>query len=87
MRAIVACFADVKKNFRENRMIGYDLDPVHFVSAPHMTWNALLKPTKEHIDLISNPEIYRMIQQNVRGGICNCSVGYARAKNKYMGTL
>ena len=31
--------------------------------------------------------MYRMIQPNIRGGICHASVRYARANNKFMGAL
>ena len=31
--------------------------------------------------------MYRMIQPNIRGGICHASVRYASANNKLMGSL
>ena len=39
------------------------------------------------LELISDSEMYRMIQPNIRGGICHASVRYARANNIYMGSL
>ena len=36
---------------------------------------------------MTDPEMYRMIQPNIRGGICHASVQYARANNKLMGSL
>jgi hypothetical protein len=39
------------------------------------------------LELISDPEMYRMIQPNIRGGICHASGRYAKANNKYMGSL
>ena len=39
------------------------------------------------LELISDPEMYRMIQPNIRGGICHASGRYALANNKYMGKL
>ena len=39
------------------------------------------------LELISDPEMYQMIQPNIRGGICNASGRYALANNKYMGAL
>ena len=39
------------------------------------------------LDLISAPEMYRMIQPNIRGGIFHASIRYACANNKYMGAL
>ena len=44
-----------------------------------------------HIDkpipLITDPEMYQMIQQNIRGGSCHASVRYARANNKLIGSF
>ena len=39
------------------------------------------------LELICDPEMYRMIQPNIRGGICHESGRYVRANNKYMGEL
>ena len=45
----------------------------------------MLKYIDRPINLITDPEMYRMIQSNIRGGICPISVRYARAHNKLMG--
>ena len=41
----ILLLADVMENFRLNCLSGYDLDPVYFVSSPHLAWNALLNKT------------------------------------------
>ena len=73
--------------FRNNSLDEYQLDPAYSVSAPQLGWNALLKDTDRPIPLFTDPEMYRMIQPNIRGGICHASVRYARANNKLMGSL
>ena len=73
--------------FRNNLLNEYQLDPAYFVSAPQLAWNALLKNINQSIPLITDFEMYRMIQPNIRGGICHVSVRYARANNKLMGSL
>ena len=83
----VCLLADVYQTFRATSKEAYDLDPAYFVSAPQLAWNAMLKFIKRPIQLISDAEMYRMIQPAVRGGICHASVRYARANNKYMGSL
>ena len=65
----------------------YELDPAHFVSAPHLSWDAMLKTTGCTLDLISDPAMFEMIDSGMRGGICMISQRYARANNKYMGKL
>ena len=47
----------------------------------------MLKYIDRPIHLIADPKMYRMIQSNIRGGICDVSVRYARANNKLMGQL
>ena len=47
----------------------------------------MFKKQSLKLELISAPEMYRMIQPNVRGGICHSSVRYTRANYKYMGAL
>ena len=79
--------ADVFQAFRKNSLDEYQLDPAYFVSAPRLAWNALLKHIDRQILLITDPEMYRMIQPNIRGGICHASVRYARANNKFIGSL
>ena len=84
----VALLADVFQNFREICFRGrYQLDPAYFVSAPQLAWNSMFKMLNLKVELISDPEMYRMIQPNIRGGICHASVRYARANNIYMGSL
>ena len=83
----VALLADVFEKFRNNSLEGYQLDPAYYMSSPQLAWSALLKFIDRPIHLITDPEMYRMIQPNVRGGICHASVRYARANNKFMGAL
>ena len=47
----------------------------------------MFKKRKLELKLLSDPEMYRMIQPNLQGGICHASVCYAKANNKYMGAL
>ena len=82
----VALFADMFQLFRYNSLDAYQLDPAYYISAPQLAWNALLKYIDRPIHLITDPEMYRMIQPNIRGGICHASVRYARANNKLMGS-
>ena len=83
----VCQLADVFENFRSNCFYNYNLDPAYFVSAPQLAWNAMFKMQDLELELISDPEMYRMIQPNIRGGICHASGRYARTNNKYMGAL
>ena len=83
----ICLLADGFQAFRNNSVDEYQLNPAYFVSAPQLAWNALLKHIDRPIPLITDPEMYRMIQPNIRSGICHASVRYARANNKLMGSL
>ena len=63
------------------------LDPAYFISAPQLAWNSMFKMQDLKLELISDHEMYRMIQPNIREGICHASGRYARANNIYMGAL
>ena len=81
----ICLLADRFQMFRNNSINEYQLDPAYFVSAPQVAWNALLKHINQSTPLITDPEMYRIIQPNIRGGICHVSIRYARANNKLIG--
>ena len=73
----ICLLADVFKAFPNISLDEYQLDPAYFVSELQLAWNALLKHIDRPIPLITDPDMYRMIQPNVRGGICYVIVGSA----------
>ena len=83
----VCQLADVFQNFRRICHQNFELDPAYCVSAPQLAWNSMFKMQGLELELICDPEMYRMIQPNIRGRICHASCRYARANNKYMGAL
>ena len=83
----ICLLADLFQAFRNQFLDEYQLYPAYFVSAPQLAWNALLKHIDKPIPLITDPEMYWMIQPNIRGEICHASVRYARANKKLMGSL
>ena len=62
----------------------YELDPVHFLSAPGLAWQACLKKTKVELELLTNIDMLLMVEKGIRGGICEAIHRYAKANNKYM---
>ena len=76
--------ADVFENFRNMYLEIYELDPVYFVSAPGLAWQACLKNTKVKLELLTDYDMLLMIEKGIRGGIWKATHRYAKAKNKYM---
>ena len=65
-------------------MNNYELDPAHFVSLPGLAWQACLKKANVKLELITDYDMLLMIENGIRGGICNAIQRYAKANNKYM---
>ena len=62
----------------------YELDPVHFKSAPGLAWQVCLKKTKVELELLTDIDMLLMVEKGTRGGICQAIHRYAKANNKYM---
>ena len=61
--------ADVFEKFRAVSMEQgrFEVDPAHYVSAPQMAWDAMLKKTDVVMDLITDPAMYLRIEGGMRG--------------------
>jgi hypothetical protein len=84
LKCDVLQLADVFEAFRSMSMREYGLDPAHYVSAPHLSWDAMLRTTRCKLDLLSDDAMFTMIQQNLRGGVAMISKRHGKANNKYM---
>ena len=58
----VCQLADVFQNFRSICHQIYQLYPAYFFSAPQLAWKLLFKMQDLKLELICDPEMYRMIQ-------------------------
>ena len=87
LKCDVLLLADVFESFRTISLQNYALDPSCFVSAPHLSWDAMLKMTGCKQELLSDPEMFRMLHEGLRGGVCMISKRFAKANNKYMAQL
>ena len=68
----------------ENCIEIYELEPIHFVSAPGLPWQGCLKKTEVKLELITDYDMLLMVENEIRGGICQATYKYAKANNKYM---
>lgn len=84
LKSDVILLSDVFENFRKACIQNYKLDPAFYITAPSLSFDAMLLKTKVKLELITDLEIYRLIQSGIRGGICLCSNRYAKANNKYL---
>ena len=66
----VAILADVFTKFRKTTLEKFQLDPLHYVTLPGLSFDCLFKTTKQEIDLITEKEQYDFFEKSIRGGIC-----------------
>lgn len=84
LKCDVLLLCDVFEKFRAMSLHYYGLDPCYYVSSPSLSWDAMLLYTKVKLDLITDIEVYQMLEKGIRGGLVQCSLRYAKANNKYL---
>ena len=62
-------------------MGSYKLDPLHYYTAPGLSWDALLKHTKIDLELLTDMDMHLFIEKGMRGGISMVSKRHAKANN------
>ena len=59
----------------------YGLDAAHYVTTPSLTFDAMLKMTGVEIELLTDLDMYLMIESGVRGGVSTICNKYSKANN------
>ena len=80
----VLLLADVFEKFRNNSLKNDGLCPRHYLSAPGLSWDAILKMIKIKLESITDPDMYIFFEKDTRGGILYISNRYSKADNKYL---
>ena len=85
LKTDVLLLADVMTEFRKTCEKAYGLDPLHYYTSPGLAWDAMLKYTEIELDLISDPNMYQMIErEGIRGGISSIMKRHSKANHKYL---
>ena len=54
------------------------------MSAPALSWDAMLNMTKVELELIPDRDMYIFFEESTRGGVSYSSNRYSKANNKYL---
>ena len=81
---VTLLLSDVFENFRDKCIEIYKLDPAHFLPAPGLAWQAYLKKTSVKLKLLTDNDMLLMVEEGIRGGMCQAIYRYAEANSKYM---
>ena len=85
LKSDVLNLADVFESFRNVCMENYKLDPAWYYIAPGLSWDAMLKMTKVNLELLTDPDMYLMIENGIRGGISMITKRHVKSKQSIHG--
>ena len=74
--------AAVFENFRNMCLEIQGLDPAKFLSAARLAWQAGLKKTKVKLDLLTDIDMFLMVEKGIRGRACHSIYQYEKGNGK-----
>ena len=68
----VGILADCFEFYRNFSIKMWGLDPGNYLTAPSMNLDGALKESKQELDLISDPNLYEILEKSICGGFVSC---------------
>ena len=77
----VLLLVDFFEKFRRTCLDFYSLGPLHYYTTLRLAWDDALRMSRVELELITDDNIYNLIENSILGGISMISTRYARANN------
>ena len=84
LKTDIALLTDIFEDFRKMAKRTYGLDPLWYYTATGLSLDAALRFTGVELDQLTDPDMYLMIERDIRGGKCMAVTRYAKANNIYL---
>ena len=84
LKSDVLLLADLFEKFKNNSLKNYGLCPVHYMRAPCLSWDAMLKTIKVKLELVPDLNMYIFFEKVARGGISYIVNPYSKSSNEYL---
>ena len=80
----VLLLTDVFEKFRNKSLNNCRLCPSHYLSAPSLSWDAMLNMTNVELKLITDSDMYVFFEKDIRDGVSYISNRYSACSNRYL---
>ena len=77
----VLLLADFFEKFRTTCFEYYSLDPVHYYTTPGLAWDAALRMSRVDLQLITDVDMYRFVENSIHVGISMISTLHVQANS------
>ncbi|XP_072377324.1 uncharacterized protein [Diabrotica undecimpunctata] len=84
LKSDVLLLADIFENFRKICLKEYRLDPAQYITAPSLTWDAMLKYTDIELQLLTDVDMVHFFKKGIRGGVATCTKRMGIANNRFL---
>ena len=75
---------DVVENFRNTCIDEHHIDPLYSIGLPGFAFDAMLRHTRTELELLTDPDMYLMMEKGLIGGYTAVHEKYAEANNKHL---